>query len=187
MIKRLCSLALLLSASFAYGQIFARECSSQQLQYMATVRTQNPETIHELFCVTNTGVVTQDSMQMTNATIKYTSLSALFLVNSSTAPTVAGGACGGSAAAVTGNNGNTAVYFSVGTAPGTTCTIGFPAGTHGWYCTATDLTNPTTGGGFYIKTTSNTTTTAVLTFYNTAGVATAPTASDSILASCSST
>jgi hypothetical protein len=184
-IKRIASLALLLSASAVYGQVFARECTSQQLQYMSTVRTQNPETIHELFCVTATGVVTQDLPTFTHATISITQLNFLFPIAINTAPTVAAGGCGGAAAGIVTNNSTMAFTFQVGTTPGTTCTINFPSGgNHGWFCNAADMTNPTTGGGYYIKTTTAGTNSAVLTFYSTAGAATAPTASDQVIANC---
>jgi opacity protein-like surface antigen len=99
------------------------------------------------------------------------------VIISYTAPTLS--SCGGSAA-ITNNSGTAAFNYSVGTSPPTTCTVTLPAASHGWHCTADDLTTLTE----VIHQTGVSTTTCVLTYYAiTTGVATAPTASDNILVS----
>jgi hypothetical protein len=57
----------------------------------------------------------------------------------------------------------------------------------GWNCSAFDITNPTTGGGYNVKQTasSNFPATVTLTGYNTSGSATAWTASDILRVKCS--
>jgi hypothetical protein len=100
-----------------------------------------------------------------------------------TAPTISAGF--GTSPSVPNSNGTVAFTVNVGTGgTASSGTVGLPAATTGWVCSAFDFTSPTTGGGYYVKQTGGTTTTAILTGFNTAGVATAWTASDVLRVSC---
>jgi hypothetical protein len=95
-----------------------------------------------------------------------------------TAPSITGG---GTGAAIGVSAGTAAFTYTVGTGPVTTVTFTLPAATDGWRCTASDLTTNTE----VIDESGTTTTTAVMTFYlRTTGIATQPTAGDTIVASC---
>jgi hypothetical protein len=105
------------------------------------------------------------------------------LLASGTAPTISAGF--GTSPTIPNNNGTAAFTVNVGTGgTASSGTVGLPTATTGWVCSAFDFTSPTTGGGYYVKQTGGTTTTAVLTGFNTAGVATAWTASDVLRVSC---
>lgn len=94
------------------------------------------------------------------------------------------GACGTSPS-VTANNGTAAFSVNVGTGgTASTCVVNLPTNTTGWICDAFDITNPTTGGGYFVKQTAGTTTSVTFTGYNTAGAATAWTASDILRVKC---
>jgi hypothetical protein len=111
------------------------------------------------------------------------SLNASALLISPTAPTISSGF--GTSPSIPSNNGTAAFTVNVGTGGSASSgVIGLPTATTGWICFAFDITNPTTGGGYYVKQTAGTTTTATLTGYNTSGAATAWTASDILRVSC---
>jgi len=62
--------------------------------------------------------------------------------------------------------------------------IGLPSAPNGWACQAADVTNPTTGGGYYSKQIASTTTTATFNGFNTSGVAAPWSAGDVLNVSC---
>jgi hypothetical protein len=109
------------------------------------------------------------------------------LLVSQTAPTIAAGGCGGSAASIPSNNGTAAFTVNVGTAPTSGgCTIGLPAATTDWVCTCTDRTTNSTAL-FACKQTnaSASTTSAVLQGFSDIAGAAAFVASDILRVSCS--
>ena len=108
------------------------------------------------------------------------------LLISPTAPTIAAGDCGGSAASIPSNNGTAAFAVNVGTAPTSGgCTITLPAATTDWVCSCTDrTTNSTSVFSCKQSNTSASTTSAVLTNYSDVAVATAFTANDVLRVSC---
>jgi hypothetical protein len=104
------------------------------------------------------------------------------LLLSATAPST--GTCGTSPS-IPSNNGTGAFTVNVGSGgTANTCQINLPTAATGWICSAFDITNPTTGGGFFVKQTAGTTSQATLSGYNTAGALTAWTASDILRVSC---
>jgi hypothetical protein len=105
------------------------------------------------------------------------------LLISPIAPTIAGGF--GTSPSITVNNGTASFSINVGTGgTASSGTIGLPTATTAWHCTAFDITNPTTGGGYYVKQISGTASTVVLNGFNAAGALTAWTASDILSISC---
>jgi hypothetical protein len=103
---------------------------------------------------------------------------------SSTAPTIAGAGCGGSAASIV--TGNTAAFkVNVGATPGSACTITMPAATTGWNCTANDITTQSTGVFLQKQTGAESTTSVVITNFSDVAAATAFTASDILKVQCS--
>lgn len=116
--------------------------------------------------------------------IKTAGIVATNLLMSTTAPSIAGAGCGGSAASIPANNGTAAFTVNVGTAPTSAgCTVTLPTATTGWTCRATDITTTSTGV-FYQKQTGGSTTTAIIQNFSDVAVATAPTASDVYRVSC---
>jgi len=125
--------------------------------------------------------------QMTSTTHKFKDAIAFSnVLISNASPSISGAACGGTGAALSGTpNGTASFAINVGSTPGISCTITMPASTGtGWNCSAFDRTSPTIGGGYNVKETADSTTSVVLTFYNTAGTATSPTASDVVRLQC---
>jgi hypothetical protein len=59
-----------------------------------------------------------------------------------------------------------------------------PTANNGWQCDAIDITNPTKGGGYYVKQTAGTTTSVTLTGYNTSGSAAAWSPGDVLRVKC---
>jgi hypothetical protein len=100
---------------------------------------------------------------------------------SSTPVTVTAGGIFGTGPVITAN-GSLAGTITVGTSPTSSAgSIGLPAATTGWHCTADDVTTLTE----VIHQTAFTTTGASFVAYAiTTGVGTAPTASDKILFTC---
>jgi hypothetical protein len=105
------------------------------------------------------------------------------LLISTTAPTIAGAGCGGSAASIATNNGPASFTINVGTAPLTACTVTLPAATAGWVCHATDITT-NSANIFYQKQTASGTTSATITNFGTAATAQNFTANDILSVSC---
>lgn len=66
------------------------------------------------------------------------------LLESTTAPSIVAGGCGGAAAAITVNNGTFAFTVNVGTGNSGTCTVTMPAAPTNWVCGATDITTTST-------------------------------------------
>lgn len=84
-------------------------------------------------------------------------------------------------------NGMSAFAIRVGTGGNATSgVLGLPLATHGWYCAATDVTHPTTGGGFLVKETDSSQQSVTLTGYDPGGTATPWTPGDLLNVSCSS-
>jgi hypothetical protein len=99
------------------------------------------------------------------------------------APTISSGF--GSSPSILHNNGTAAFTVNVGGGGAASSgVIGLPTAATGWICNAFDITNPTTGGGYYVKQTAGSRTSATLTGYNTAGAATAWAASDILGVNC---
>jgi hypothetical protein len=121
---------------------------------------------------------------LTASNLAFTSgVLAVNLLMTTTAPTISAGF--GTSPSIPNSNGTAAFTVNVGTGgTASSGTIGLPTAANGWVCNAFDFTSPTTGGGYYVKQTGGTTTTAVLTGFNTAGAATAWTASDVLRVSC---
>lgn len=98
-----------------------------------------------------------------------------------TAPTISSGF--GTSPTITANNGTIAFRINVGTGgTANSGVIGLPTATTGWNCFASDFTTPATG--HTIKQTATSTSSATITNYNSAGTATAWTASDVLVVSC---
>lgn len=110
-----------------------------------------------------------------------TTFSAVSLVNSATAPTVASGFC--TSPTIPASNGNWAFTINVGSAcAASTGTLTMPTAAHGWACNADDVTTPATNS---VRQTGGTTTTVVLTNYaRTTGIAANFTSSDVIEVFC---
>ena len=108
----------------------------------------------------------------------------LRLMESSTAPTIAGAGCGGSAATIASNNGTAAFTINVGTAPTSACTITMPATTTGWVCSATDQTTPGTNDVKQTAGGSSTTSVTLTNFNSTLGTVASFTASDVLVVGC---
>jgi len=107
------------------------------------------------------------------------------LVESSTAPTIAGAGCGGSSASISANNGTASFNINVGTAPTSGgCTVTMPAAAAGWNCSVTDITTNSTSV-FYQKQTGGSTTSVVVNNFSDVAVATAPNANDIYRMQCS--
>lgn len=104
------------------------------------------------------------------------------LLFSAAAPTISSGF--GTSPSIVANNGPGAFQVNVGTG-GTASSgvIGLPAAANGWACNAADVTTASSSV-FLTRQTASTTTSATLTNYNTAGVATAWTASDKLNVNC---
>lgn len=100
----------------------------------------------------------------------------------STAPTVTSA---GTSPSIPSQNGTAAFTVNVGTGgTASAVVLAMPTAAAGWVCNASDLTNPTTGGGYYVKQTAGSATSVTLTGFSTAGSATAFTASDVLSVSC---
>jgi hypothetical protein len=132
-----------------------------------------------LFKVTSAGVGTFSSDL--NVLGNYKPNSGHILLDS-TAPTVTSA---GTSPSIPNQNGTAAFTVNVGTGgTASAVVLAMPTATAGWVCNAADLTNPTTGGGYYVKQTSGSATSVTLTGFSTAGSATAFTASDVLFVSC---
>lgn len=98
-----------------------------------------------------------------------------------TAPTVTSA---GTSPSIPDNNGTCAFTVNVGTGgTATTVVLGLPTAPNGWSCTASDITTQSTSV-FLQKQTASTVNSATIINYNTAGAATAFTASDKLRMSC---
>lgn len=108
------------------------------------------------------------------------------LLTSATAPSIAGGGCGGSAASIPVNNGTASFTINTGTGPTSGgCTITLPAATTDWVCSCTDrTTNSTAVFACKQSNTAASTTSAVLTMYSDVAAAAAPVANDILRVSC---
>ena len=102
---------------------------------------------------------------------------------SGTAPTI--GTCGGSASIDT-NNGTAVFSVTVGSSPGSTCTVNMPSGIANaeWVCDAVDNTTISTTV-FMQRVVSTSTTLITITNYSTSAVAANFVASDKIKVKCS--
>jgi hypothetical protein len=112
--------------------------------------------------------------------LTYTNTTGVVLLNNNIpmpAPTISSGF--GTSPSIVNNNGPYSFTINVGTG-GTANSgiIGFYAAPDGWSVSCTDVTNPTTGGGFLTKQTASTTTTATVKGYSSAGAPAVWTASD---------
>ncbi len=115
----------------------------------------------------------------------YATSTANHIFGSTTAPTIAGAGCGGSAATIASSNGTFAFTIGVGTAPGSACTITLPAGvTTGWVCFGTDQTTPGTSDVKQTAGSSSTTSVTLTNFNSTLGTAANFTANDVVVVSC---
>jgi hypothetical protein len=105
-------------------------------------------------------------------------LANLFL--SPTAPTIAAGGCGGSAAAIQNANGTASFEIFTGTAPTSSgCTVTFPAAAHHWICPTITHTSAVSTTNFIILQTGALSTTSVtFQLFSDVAAATAPAASD---------
>jgi hypothetical protein len=106
------------------------------------------------------------------------------IVDTQTAPTIAGSGCGGSAASILVNNGTAAFKIGVGSTPSSACTITMPAATTGWNCSATDITTDSTSVFLQKQTGAESTTSVTITNYNDTATATAFVASDVLKVIC---
>lgn len=98
------------------------------------------------------------------------------------APTIASG--GGTSPSITGTNPE-AFDINVGTSTITNpIVLTMPPAVNGWSCSASDITSPTTGGGYLTKQTAGSTTSVTLTGYNASFSATTWTASDHLRVNC---
>lgn len=105
------------------------------------------------------------------------------LLITNTAPTISSGF--GVGASIVGANGSASFSINVGSGGvASSGVISLPTATTGWNCFASDITNPTTGGGALTKQTATTINTATITGFNPSIVQTAWTASDILLVSC---
>lgn len=99
------------------------------------------------------------------------------LTLSGTAPTIASGF--GTSPSIAASNGTMAFVITIGSSPGSTGVLTFPAATTGWVVTAGDLTTP---GVNVTKQTAGSNTSVTLTNYNsTLGTAANWTAGDSLI------
>lgn len=133
---------------------------------------------------TATQIAGSDSTQTGWQANRYTLTS---LVMSNVAPTIAGAGCGGSGATIANNNGTAAFEINVGSTPGSACTVTMPTASHGWACSAVDVTTNSTLV-FVQKQSpaaSQTATQIVITNFSDAAAASAFTASDVIRVHCS--
>ena len=101
-----------------------------------------------------------------------------------TAPTIAAGGCGGSAASITAGNGTLAFDINVGTTPTSGgCTVTMPTASNGWTCLVNDFTT-ISSTVFVQKQTASGTTSITLKTFDTTGTAQAPSASDIYHVAC---
>lgn len=80
--------------------------------------------------------------------------------------------------------GTAAFTVIVGRNPSSSGTITLPPAATGWNCSAFDMTNPTRGGGFYVKQTGGSRSSVTLAGYNTSGVSAAWIDNDVLRVSC---
>lgn len=111
-------------------------------------------------------------------------LNGAVMLMQTTAPTIAGAGCGGSAATISVNNGTPTFKIGVGTAPGSACTITMPAATTGWNCQATDITTNSTNVFLQKQTGGESTTSVTITNFNDVASATAFSANDVLKVQC---
>ena len=102
-------------------------------------------------------------------------------LRASAAPTISSGF--GTAASIVAN-GTAAFMVNVGKNPASSGVITLPAAATGWNCFAFDATNPTKGGGYYVKQTAGSTTSATLTGHNASGSPAVWAANDILRVSC---
>jgi hypothetical protein len=110
-------------------------------------------------------------------------LGSVTIANGTGTPSATLGGTGSPTASLTAQAGTAVMIFTLASASAATnlvITPGYTAAT-GWYCTASDTTTSTER---LFQNTALSTTTATLTFFNAAGSATAPGATDVIVASC---
>jgi hypothetical protein len=107
------------------------------------------------------------------------------LLISNTAPTIAAGGCGGSAASITAPNGTGSFEVNTGTAPGSACTITMPAATTSWTCDANTVSATSTTNFIVKQTGAISTTSVVLTLFTDAAATQAYTGSDTLRVKCS--
>jgi hypothetical protein len=103
---------------------------------------------------------------------------------SNTAPTIAAGDCGGTAASIAVSNGTAAFKINVGTTPGSACTITMPAAATGWNCSVTDITTNSTSVFLQKQTGAESATSVTLTNFSDVAVATAFVAGDILKIGC---
>lgn len=101
-----------------------------------------------------------------------------------TAPTIVGGGCGGSAATISAQNGTAAFKIAVGTAPGSACTVTMPASVTGWNCSASDITTQTTSVSLQRQTGAESTTSVTITNFSDVTVPTSFVANDVLKVIC---
>jgi hypothetical protein len=101
-----------------------------------------------------------------------------------TTPTISSGFGTLPSGSIQNPNGTGAFTIKIGGSTPSTGTIGLPTAASGWNCFATDITSPTTGGGFAVKQTGGSTTTAILTGYNSSGTVAGWTGNDILSVSC---
>ena len=107
------------------------------------------------------------------------------LLISNTAPTIAAGGCGGSAASITAPNGTGSFEVNTGTTPGSACTITMPAATTSWTCDANTVSATSTTNFIVKQTGAISTTSVVLTLFTDAAATQAYTGSDTLRVKCS--
>lgn len=107
------------------------------------------------------------------------------LLISNTAPTIAAGGCGGSAAAIQNANGTASFNIFTGTAPTSGgCTITMPAATTNWHCEANHTSAISTTNFIIQQTGALSTTSVTLQLFSDVAAATAPAASDTWRTTC---
>ena len=143
---------------------------------------------HYIVCGATVGVCNIQSNSVNVAQVNsnglqiFSPLSTTNALIQTTAPTIASGF--GTSPSVPSNNGPAAFTVNVGTGGSASSgVVTLPTATTGWSCNATDVTTKSTSV-FLTKMTAETTTSATFTNYNTAGAATAWTASDILVINC---
>jgi hypothetical protein len=105
------------------------------------------------------------------------------IISSPSVPVISSGF--GIAPSISADNGTAAFTVTIGPSPSSTGVLSFPTAPTGWQCNAVDVTNPTTGGGYYTKQTALTKSSVTLTGYDRSGIASPWSAGDMLLIRCS--
>lgn len=99
-------------------------------------------------------------------------------------PTITSGF--GGSPSISESNGTAVFTITIGRSGSSSSgVLTMPTANNGWQCDAIDMTNPTKGGGYYVKQTAGSTTSVTLTGYNTSGSAAAWSPGDVLRVKCS--